>query len=83
MSFDGHIEADDGPVYTFTTVFGYFPHEALQHQNGLPVTEDQRYLLELPCDASVVDLHARPDEFFGAGARLADPMLLMIDRVTG
>ncbi|WP_304442343.1 beta-ketoacyl synthase N-terminal-like domain-containing protein, partial [Mycobacterium sp. E1747] len=83
VSFDGHIEADDGPVYTFTTVFGYFPHEALQHQNGLPVTEDQRYLLELPCDASVVDLHARPDEFFGAGARLADPMLLMIDRVTG
>ncbi|OBI21533.1 hypothetical protein A5712_15005 [Mycobacterium sp. E2327] len=83
VTFDGEISADDGIVYTFDTVFGYFRLEALQQQVGLPVSEDQRALLELPCEAPVVDLGARPAEFFGPGARLADPMLLMIDRVTG
>ncbi|QLL05502.1 beta-ketoacyl synthase N-terminal-like domain-containing protein [Mycobacterium vicinigordonae] len=83
VSFDGEIRADEGPVYTFNTVFGYFPHEALQHQIGLPATEEQRSLLDLPCEAEVVDLHTLPEHFFGPGARLADPMLLMIDRVTG
>ncbi len=83
VSFDGEIHADGGLVYTFDTVFGYFRREALQQQLGLPVTEEQRSLLGLPCEATVVDLHSRPEEFFGPGARLADPMLLMIDRVTG
>ena len=83
VSFDGEISAADGLVYTFDTVFGYFRREALQNQVGLPVTEEQRRALELACEAPVVDLRTRPEEFFGAGARLADPMLLMIDRVTG
>ncbi|MGB8388375.1 MAG: hypothetical protein WCE76_11285, partial [Mycobacterium sp.] len=83
VSFNGEIHADDGLVYTFDTVFGYFRREALQQQVGLPVTDEQRSLLELPSDAPVVELRARPEEFFGPGARLADPMLLMIDRVTG
>lgn len=83
VTFDGEISADDGVVYTFDTVFGYFRLEALQQQVGLPVSEEQRALLELPCEAPVVDLGAHPAEFFGPGARLADPMLLMIDRVTG
>ena len=83
VSFDGEIDADDGLIYTFDTVFGYFRREALQQQVGLPVTEEQRDLLEIPCSAPVIDLRARPEEFFGPGARLADPMLLMIDRVTG
>ncbi|OBI86322.1 beta-ketoacyl synthase N-terminal-like domain-containing protein [Mycobacterium sp. 1245805.9] len=83
VTFGGEISADDGIVYTFDTVFGYFRLEALQQQVGLPVSDEQRALLELPCEAPVVDLGARPAEFFGAGARLADPMLLMIDRVTG
>ena len=82
-AFDGEISDDDGPVYTFDTVFGYFRLEALQQQVGLPVSEEQRSLLELPCASPVVDLRTRPEEFFGPGARLADPMLLMIDRVTG
>ena len=82
-AFDGEISDDDGPVYTFDTVFGYFRLEALQQQVGLPVSEEQRSLLELPCVSPVVDLRTRPEEFFGPGARLADPMLLMMDRVTG
>ncbi|OBA75866.1 hypothetical protein A5641_23785 [Mycobacterium sp. 1554424.7] len=83
VTFDGEISADDGIVYTFDTVFGYFRLEALQQQVGLPVSAQQRALLELACDAPVVDLATRPAEFFGPGARLADPMLLMIDRITG
>ena len=47
VSFDGEIDADDGLIYTFDTVFGYFRREALQQQVGLPVTEEQRDLLEL------------------------------------
>lgn len=83
VSFDGEISADDGIIYTFDTVFGYFRLEALQQQVGLPVTDEQRSLFELPCAAPAIDLHTRPAEFFGPGARLADPMLLMIDRVSG
>lgn len=83
VTFDGEIHADDGLVYSFDTVFGYFRREALQQQVGLPVTEQQRRVVQLGCEAPVVELRGRPEEFFGAGARLADPMLLMIDRVTG
>ncbi|MCV7409105.1 hypothetical protein AWC05_06095 [Mycobacterium florentinum] len=83
VTFEGEINADDGPVYTFDTVFGYFGREALQQQVGLPVTDEQRAIAQRPCEAPVVDLGTRPHEFFGPGPRLADPMLLMIDRVTG
>ncbi|MEE6139283.1 beta-ketoacyl synthase N-terminal-like domain-containing protein [Mycobacterium sp. 050128] len=83
VTFDGEMHADEGLIYTFDTVFGYFGREALQQQVGLPVTDEQRAIAQRLCDAPVVDLSARPHEFFGPGARLADPMLLMIDRVTG
>ncbi|WP_077076928.1 beta-ketoacyl synthase N-terminal-like domain-containing protein [Mycobacterium numidiamassiliense] len=83
VSFDGEIHADDGLVYTFDTVFGYFRREALQNQVGLPVSDEQRRALDLASDGPPVDLNTRPAEFFGPGARLADPMLLMVDRVTG
>lgn len=83
VSFDGEISADEALIYTFDTVFGYFRLEALQQQIGLPVSEEQRHLLERPCESPLVDLRTRPKEFFGPGARLADPMLLMLDRVTG
>ena len=83
VTYVGEIHSDDGLVYTYDTVFGYFRREALQQQVGLPATAAERSLLELPCEAPVVDLRTRPQEFFGTGPRLADPMLLMIDRVTG
>lgn len=83
VSFDGEVTAADGPVYTFDTVFGYFKREALQNQVGLPVSDAQRASVTLACEAPVIDLTTQPADFFGAGARLADPMLLMVDRVTG
>lgn len=83
VTYDGEIHSGDGLVYTYDTVFGYFRREALQQQVGLPVTDAERSLLERPCAAPAVDLRTRPREFFGPGPRLADPMLLMIDRVTG
>lgn len=83
VTFDGEIHADDGLIYTFDTVFGYFGRDALQQQVGLPVSDEQRCMVERSCDAPVVDLSTRPQQFFGPGARLAEPMLLMVDRVTG
>ncbi|WP_077090137.1 beta-ketoacyl synthase N-terminal-like domain-containing protein [Mycobacterium rhizamassiliense] len=83
VSFVGEIQADAGLVYTFDTVFGYFKSEALQNQVGLPVSDEQRALVELACDAPIVELGERPQGYFGPGARLAEPMLLMMDRVTG
>ncbi|HEU4361003.1 MAG TPA: beta-ketoacyl synthase N-terminal-like domain-containing protein, partial [Mycobacterium sp.] len=56
VSFTGEISADDGLVYSFDTVFGYFRAAALQQQVGLPVTAEQRAFLELPCAAPVVEL---------------------------
>lgn len=83
VAFDGEILSDDGPVYTFDTVFGYFKREALQNQVGLPVSDSQRAALAQASEAAEVDLTTQPAEFFGVGARLAEPMLLMVDRVTG
>jgi 3-hydroxymyristoyl/3-hydroxydecanoyl-(acyl carrier protein) dehydratase len=65
------------------TVFGFFPGPALAQQAGLDTTDAQRALLASPCDAPVIDLTERPARYFGEGARLAEPKLLMIDRVTG
>ncbi len=74
-------EGEDQPVYDLDTVFGFFPPEAFEDQAGLPTTDEQRALLELPVD-SVVDLTERPARFCEGTLRLAEPMLLMIDRLT-
>ena len=71
----------DRSVYTMTTVFGFFPPEAFDHQVGLPTPDEHRLPLELPAPA-MVDLTVRPDKYFAGSARLAQPMLLMIDRAT-
>ncbi len=69
-------------VYDMTTVFGFFPGEALANQVGLPTTPEQRAALEAPSEF-LVDLTARPDRYWKQGrAQLAEPMLLMLDRVT-
>lgn len=83
VSFTAAVHAGHELVYTVDTVFGFFPREALEQQVGLPVTDEQRHAAELACEAPVIDLRPHPTGFFGPGARLADPMLLMIDRVTG
>jgi acyl transferase domain-containing protein/3-hydroxymyristoyl/3-hydroxydecanoyl-(acyl carrier protein) dehydratase len=76
----------DRLVYSLDTGFGFFPAEALASQVGLPVSDGQRKQLAEPSDF-VCDLTQRPARYFapgaGSGPRLADPMLLMLDRVSG
>ncbi|WP_326696263.1 beta-ketoacyl synthase N-terminal-like domain-containing protein [Streptomyces sp. NBC_01754] len=82
VSFGVRCFADDVEVFALSTVFGYFPHTAFEHQAGLPVPEDGQAALEAPCERTV-DLTTRPARYFAGAARLPGPMLLMIDRVTG
>ena len=86
-SFSARTTAMGGPadgqdVFEIDTVFGFFPKEALAQQPGLPPSAAERQRLAEPC-ARVVDLLARPPEYFAGTVRLPGPMLLMIDRVTG
>ncbi|MCB9779333.1 MAG: polyketide synthase dehydratase domain-containing protein [Alphaproteobacteria bacterium] len=69
-------------VYEMNTVFGFFPKEALENQVGLPTTAAQRAFLEAESDF-LVDLTARPARYCAGHPRLANPMLLMVDRIDG
>ncbi|MBJ93189.1 MAG: beta-ketoacyl synthase [Rickettsiales bacterium] len=81
VSFEVECSINGKPVYEMDTVFGFFPQEALDNQVGLPTTEVQRELLESPTP-KVIDLSARPPGYWSAHRpRLAEPMLLMLDRV--
>jgi acyl transferase domain-containing protein/3-hydroxymyristoyl/3-hydroxydecanoyl-(acyl carrier protein) dehydratase len=82
VTFAVRCFADDSEVFTMSTGFGYFPPSAFADQPGLRVTAAQRGGLDAPCDFAV-DLTARPARYFAGPARLPDPMLLMLDRVTG
>ncbi|MFI6515709.1 beta-ketoacyl synthase N-terminal-like domain-containing protein [Spirillospora sp. NPDC050679] len=82
LTFDIECRAADGPVFTGTTKFGFFPPEAFADQVGLPPDAEERARLEAPCDYAV-DLRARPERLCAGPLRLPGPMLLMIDRVTG
>ncbi|WP_204080229.1 beta-ketoacyl synthase N-terminal-like domain-containing protein [Mycobacterium riyadhense] len=83
VSFALTLFAGDTLVYDAKTVFGYFAGPALDQQVGLPATDAARAQLTEASQLPAIDLTTRPDGYFGPGARLADPMLLMIDRVTG
>ncbi|MFO1496275.1 MAG: beta-ketoacyl synthase N-terminal-like domain-containing protein [Lysobacterales bacterium] len=67
------------PVYTLSTVFGFFPPAALAAQAGLPPAPTQQALLTAATGASVAldQLPARP------GPRLPGRQLRMIDRIEG
>jgi PfaB family protein len=82
--FEVHCSLGDRVVYTMETVFGFFPPEAFEDQVGLPVTGDHQVLNEfIAANAPVMtDLTGRPEEFCAGTARLANEMLLMVDRVT-
>lgn len=82
LSFAIRCLADGEEVFTLSTVFGFFPPSAFDHQAGLAVPESDRAALDAPC-ARTVDLTARPARYFAGPAALPGPMLLMIDRVTG
>lgn len=72
----------DKSVFTMSTVFGFFPKEAFENQAGLPVSDEARARIEAPSEF-FVDLTERPARYCDSAPRLAGPMLLMLDRVTG
>lgn len=83
VSFAVQIYAGQVLCYRADTVFGYFPGQALEKQQGLRTSDEEREHFSEASAAADVDLTTRPHGYFGRGARLAEPMLLMIDRVTG
>ncbi|MCC7071419.1 MAG: beta keto-acyl synthase [Deltaproteobacteria bacterium] len=85
QEFDFAVRTRAGePVYEGHTVFGFFPPEALARQVGVSVTEHERArLAERAAGFDVVDLRHRPARYCSSTPALAEPMLLMIDRVTG
>jgi len=80
--FDVECSLADRVVYTMETVFGFFPPEAFHNQVGLAVTDDHRALHRLASRSvnNTTDLTERPQQFCSGSARLADDMLLMLDR---
>ncbi len=80
VNFEVRCAVGDTPVYALDTVFGFFPPSAFEDQAGLPTTPDQRAVFELPAH-NAVDCEARPAKLCEGTARVADPYLLMIDRV--
>jgi acyl transferase domain-containing protein len=82
QTFDVESHADGELLLSGSATFGFFPAEALRDQVGLPPSAAERSLLAAPSDY-LVDLGERPARFCGGPLRLAGPMLLMIDRVTG
>jgi 3-hydroxymyristoyl/3-hydroxydecanoyl-(acyl carrier protein) dehydratase len=83
LTFDVTLK-DGSPVFDGTTVFGFFPAEALARQVGTGSSPEERARMAERCAGfDVVDLRARPEKYFNNALALPDPMLLMIDRVTG
>lgn len=62
--------------------FGFFPPEAMATQSGLPTTGEDRVRLHAASEFQV-DLTTRPPKYFSKALRLPEPMLLMLQRVTG
>ncbi|MEO0602222.1 MAG: 1-acyl-sn-glycerol-3-phosphate acyltransferase, partial [Myxococcota bacterium] len=81
-SFEVECFFGDTLVYDLKTVFGFFPEAALANQIGIVPTDEERATLHAPNDF-FVDLTTRPARYCGGELRLPDPMLLMLDRVTG
>lgn len=82
-AFDVECAADGVPVFTLSTVFGFFPKPAFDNQLGLPASEAERAQRDQPALTAAVDLLSRPDRYCRGSLRLAAPMLLMLDRITG
>ncbi|MDP6931390.1 MAG: beta-ketoacyl synthase N-terminal-like domain-containing protein, partial [Myxococcota bacterium] len=82
-SFEVECFLGDVRIYTMDTVFGFFPGETMVNQVGLTTTDEQRSLLTDPCD-TLVDLTDRGGPLFAEDRPgLPEPMLLMLDRITG
>ncbi|MFV8749676.1 beta-ketoacyl synthase N-terminal-like domain-containing protein [Nannocystaceae bacterium ST9] len=79
VGFDVECWIADTKVYAMDTVFGFFPASAFENQAGLPTTAEQRTIFEAPSDR-IVPLDGTKST--RGRARMARPMLLMLDRVT-
>ncbi|HVI00955.1 MAG TPA: hypothetical protein VM869_19695, partial [Enhygromyxa sp.] len=79
VGFTVECRTDDALIYTLDTVFGFFPAAAFENQAGLPTTPEQRALFEAPSAQTWTLDGGRSTP---ARARMARPMLLMLDRVT-
>ena len=82
VSFEVECFVGEQRVYEMDTVFGFFPVEALENQVGLPTTETQRELLVAGADQGVDLTGLQGGDWAAHRPRLAEPMLLMLDRVT-
>ena len=82
VRFEVDMRDDHGDVFSMQTAFGFFPAEAMTHQVGLPPSDEELKRFEAPSDF-LADLTAQPERYGSGSLRLADPMLLMLDRVTG
>ena len=87
VSFDVQmraIELEGQPlVFTMDTVFGFFPKEALAQQAGIDSADDFRQWVLHEETGQLWDLTQRPEPFFNTSAKLANPKMLMLDRITG
>ncbi|MCA9535342.1 MAG: 1-acyl-sn-glycerol-3-phosphate acyltransferase, partial [Myxococcales bacterium] len=80
-SFSVRCFIGDVECYELETVFGFFPKAAFVNQVGLPITPEHRALLDAPSNIAV-DFTADRSRCGSGSLRLANPMLLMLDRVT-
>ena len=78
------VECSDGErrVFDAETVFGFFPPEAFADQVGLPPPPTS-VRAHGASDAADRPQRRGPTRYFDGPLRLPDPMLLMLDRVTG
>jgi acyl transferase domain-containing protein/3-hydroxymyristoyl/3-hydroxydecanoyl-(acyl carrier protein) dehydratase/1-acyl-sn-glycerol-3-phosphate acyltransferase len=79
VGFTVECRTADALIYTLDTVFGFFPAAAFENQAGLPTTPEQRALFEAPAPQTWPLAGGRSTP---GRARMARPMLLMLDRVT-
>jgi acyl transferase domain-containing protein/3-hydroxymyristoyl/3-hydroxydecanoyl-(acyl carrier protein) dehydratase len=82
VNFEVECTVGDTLVYELQTVFGFFPQSALENQVGLSTTDEQRAVLEIPTTTTVDLTLPRKADWNPTRPELAEPMLLMLDRVT-
>jgi 3-hydroxymyristoyl/3-hydroxydecanoyl-(acyl carrier protein) dehydratase len=80
LSFHVSAKATGDVVFAGTTVFGFFPPDALARQVGISASPEERARIAERC-AVVADLRARDARYCSGPLALPAPMLTMIDRV--
>jgi 3-hydroxymyristoyl/3-hydroxydecanoyl-(acyl carrier protein) dehydratase/1-acyl-sn-glycerol-3-phosphate acyltransferase len=81
VSFEVRCSNDGRPVYDLDTVFGFFPQSALENQVGLPTSDQQRAFLQAEANHPIDLTMPGAPQWDRQRPALAQPMLLMIDRI--